>query len=455
MTTTAGTPELSPAAERAPHARGQLRFDVLVTVSAKLLYVGLGALTTVIIARYFGPSGQGVFAVAFNLTLILIQLGSSGLNVATSTIVARESRVTGAVLTNSLLLALGGGMVLVGGTLLLKGLAPNALAGLSWVNLAVTLVALPAALASMFMQSVLQGQGRMVAFAAIDVAQASVTLAGVAVAIGVLGAGITAVLAALALARYCSLAISLVLLRRELAHPAPPDPRLLKTMLAFSFRIYAVGLITFLLIRLDLLLVNSILGQREAGLYSLAGYVSEALTVIPSIAALNMVAWLARERHAQRTDTSPQMFRAVLLFYGAICLLSLPVVALGMPLVYGSAYQESVTLYCWLLPGMFFLGLLAVLSVHYSVRGYPRALMAAWVGGLLLDIALNVALLRPVGLFVAPLSSTVAYGLVLAVHLHRFAPEAGGWGRLLPGVSDMAPLLKLRVAGVQPSRQAP
>lgn len=449
---TVGTPEIAPVAARVPEAPGRLRFDVLVTVSAKLLYVGLGVITTVGIARYFGPTGQGVFAVAFNLTLILMQLGSSGLNIATPAIVARDSRVTGAVLTNSLLLALGGGMVLAGGALLLKGLAPNTLAGLSWLNLAITLVALPAGLASMFMQSVLQGQGRMTAFAAIDVTQASATLAGVGVAIVVLGAGITAVLAAIALARYCSLALSLVLLRRELAHPAPPDRRLMQTMLAFSGRIYAVGLIAFLLIRLDLLLVNSILGQREAGLYSLAGYVSEALTVIPSIVAVNLVAWLARDH---RAGTSTQMFRAVFLFYGAICLLSLPVVAIGMPLVYSSAYQESVTLYCWLLPGIFFLGLLAVLGVHYSVGGYPRALMAAWIGGLVLDIALNVTLLRPVGLFVAPLSSTIAYGLVLAVHLHRFAPEAGGWGRLLPSLSDAAPLLRLRVAGVQPSRQAP
>jgi O-antigen/teichoic acid export membrane protein len=67
----------------------RMRFDVFVTVGGKVLFVALGALTTVLIARHLGPTGQGVFAVSFNLTLILVQLGSSGLSVAAPTLVAR------------------------------------------------------------------------------------------------------------------------------------------------------------------------------------------------------------------------------------------------------------------------------------------------------------------------------------------------------------------------------
>ena len=209
-------------------------------------------------------------------------------------------------------------------------------------------------------------------------------------------------------------------------------------MLAIGSRVYAVGLITFLLIRLDLLLVNSILGQRQAGLYSLAGYVSEALTVIPSVIGINVVSRLAR---GQTGDTSARTFRAVFLLYGTLCLVSVPAVAIALPLLYGSAYQTSVVLYLWLAPGIFFLGLLSVVSAHYSVRGYPPALIATWIAGLALDIVLNVALLRPLGLFVAPLSSSVSYGLVLAVHLRSFARTSGGARALLPRVAEIKALV--------------
>lgn len=431
----------SPTADPQRYRARHIRFDVLVTVGGKALFVILTALATVLIARQLGPTGQGIFAVSFNLTLILVQLGSSGLSVAAPTLVARESRLTGAIITNSLLLALGGGLLLIAGSLLLKALAPGVLPGFTWTELGITLAALPAALAVMFMQAVLQGQGRMVAFGVIDVAQATIILVGVLLAIVVFDAGIVGVLLVITLTRYLLLLIALVMLRHEALPPARPELVLLRRMLAFGARVYAVGLVAFLLIRLDLLLVNGILGQHAAGLYSLAGYVSEALSIIPSIVAVNMVARIARHRGA---NTSAQAFRAIFLLYGGLCLLSLPAVAVALPLLYGSAYQDSVELYLWLAPGIFFLGLLSVVSIHFSVRGYPPLLIAVWIAGLVLDVALNVALLGPLGLFIAPLSSTIAYGLVLAAHLGPFTREMGGWRELVPRFAEIGPLLNPR-----------
>jgi O-antigen/teichoic acid export membrane protein len=418
-----------------------MRFDVLVTVGGKALFVGFSALATVLIARYLGPTGQGVFAVSFNLTLILTQLGSAGLSVAVPTLVARDGRSAGAIITNSLLLALGGGALLMAVVLLLRTVAPGLLPGLTWAELCVTIAALPGALAVMFMQAVLQGQGRMVAFSAIDISQGFITLVGLGIAIAVFEVGILGVLAVIGVTRYLLLAIALLMLRREALPPVGPERALLRSMLTFGARIYAVGLVAFLLIRLDLLLVNSILGQRQAGLYSLAGYISEALSIIPSIVAVNMVRRLARRGGA---DISAQIFRTVLLLYGGVCVLSVPAVAVGIPLIYGSAYQASVGLYYWLAPGIFFLGLLSVVSVHYSVRGYPAALIVTWVGGLALDVGLNIVLLNPLGTFIAPLSSTVSYGLVLGVHLGFFRREVDNWRELVPRLADAMPLFSRR-----------
>lgn len=425
-----------------PHYREQrMRFDILVTVGGKVLFVVLGALTTILIARDLGPTGQGIFAVSFNLTLILVQLGSAGLIVAAPTLVARDGRLTGAIITNSLLLALGGGILLIAATLLVKSLAPGALAGLTWTELCITVAALPGAVAVVFMQAVLQGQRRMVAFSTIDISQGILNVAGLILAIGFFDVGIVGVLIVLTATRYVLLVITLIMLRHEALPPARPELRLLKRMLTFGARIYAVGLITFLLIRLDLLLVSGILGPRQAGYYSLAGYISEALSIIPSVVAANLVSRLARDH---RAGTSTEVFRAVFLFYGVLCLLTLPAVTVGLPLLYGSAFQSSVSLYYWLAPGIFFLGLLSVVSIHYSVRGYPRNLIIAWIVGLLLDVGLNIALLHPFGTFIAPLSSTVSYSLVLAMHLGRFANDAGGWRELIPRLSDLDMLIRPR-----------
>jgi O-antigen/teichoic acid export membrane protein len=426
----------------------RMRADILVTVAGKGVFVVLGALATVLVARHLGPTGQGVFAVSFNLTLILVQLGSSGLGVAVPMHIARDSRLTSTIITNSLLVALVCGVLLVGGAILVKALAPGALSGLTWLELSITLAALPAALAVMFMQLVLQGQGRMVAFAAIDISQATITLVGLVAAIALFDAGVVGVLVVLTTTRYLLLPMALLMLRREALPLAPPARALLRQMLASGARVYAVGLVTFLLIRLDLLLVNSILGQRQAGLYSLAGYLSEALTIIPSVIAVNMVARLAR---GNEPGDSARAFRATFVLYGGLCLLSLPAARFGLPLIYGRAYDPSVNLYYWLAPGIFFLGLLSVIGIHFSVHGYPPILIAAWIGGLAVDVALNVVLLRPAGLFIASLSSTVAYGLVLGAHLSRFARDAGGWRELTPRISELSVLLRPGAVGGRPT----
>src|SRR5205814_185778 len=160
----------------------------------KAAFALLGAATTVVIARRLGPSGQGIFAVAFNLTLMLVQLGSAGMPVAGPVFVARGQHSRAVIIANSLLMA------------------------------------------------------------------------------GVIGV----LLAALPV--------------------RAPGRALLRVMLLYGLRVYAVGLVAFVLIRLDLLLVNAILGNAQAGRYSLAGTIAEALTLLPSIIGVNMLPRLARVR---------------------------------------------------------------------------------------------------------------------------------------------------------------
>ena len=68
----------------------RLRTDVFLTLGGKGLSLLFGLAIVVLIARELGPTRQGLFAVAFSLSLVLIHLGGLGLTSANPYFAARE-----------------------------------------------------------------------------------------------------------------------------------------------------------------------------------------------------------------------------------------------------------------------------------------------------------------------------------------------------------------------------
>jgi O-antigen/teichoic acid export membrane protein len=318
---------------------------------------------------------------------------------------------------------------LAAAAVVLDALIPDLLRGLSATELAITLGALPAALASLYLQGVLLGQRRMTAYNLVEVTQVGSALVALALTVALASPDLTVVLLIVAGGRYMALLVGLWCLRDVLLRPAPPFPGLARKVLHHGSRVYLVGLLTFALIRIDLLLVNGILGPDDAGQYSIAVYIAEALVLIPVVVGTNLV---PRVAVATDGDLTAAVFRVLAPLWAGLCLLSAPVAAIVIPLVFGASFQEAVSLYLWLALGVFSMGMLNALITHYLVRGYPRSLVVAWSAALAGNVALNIALLPAIGVRAAPLLSTAAYTAVLLAHVHAFADEIGGYARLRP-----------------------
>jgi O-antigen/teichoic acid export membrane protein len=420
----------------APAAPSRLRTDVLWTFGGKAATLLFGLLIVVVVARELGPSGQGLFAVAYSLTLMLAQLGGLGLTSANPYFTAREPARRTSIVANSLWLAAGLGVVLIAVGLALRAVAPDALTGLGWEPLVVTLVGVPGALAALFLQSVLLGEGRMAAYNVVEAAHAALTFVALLVGFFVFDIGLTGALAVLTAGRYAAVLVYLALLT-----PSPRfDPRLAGRMLAYGLRAYVAIAVSFLVIRLDLLLVNGYLGSAEAGLYSVAATIADGMFVLPMVVALNLFPRVARSgTHGQTAE----VFRSIAMLYGALCLLTIPA-AQAIPLVFGDRFEGSISLYYWLLPGIFCLGMLTILANHFAGRGYPKEAAAIWFVGLALNVAINVAFLPGRGAWVASLASSIAYAVLLALHVWLFVREARSWSVLRPRAAEILRLVRGR-----------
>ena len=83
----------------------RLRTDVLLMLGAKGAAMVLNVVSTVIIARALGVEGRGAVAVAFSLTLLLVQLGTFGMVTANPYFAARDAAARSRIVANSLWLA--------------------------------------------------------------------------------------------------------------------------------------------------------------------------------------------------------------------------------------------------------------------------------------------------------------------------------------------------------------
>ncbi|MDX1389259.1 MAG: hypothetical protein R3344_08715, partial [Acidobacteriota bacterium] len=87
---------------------------VIETFATRILLIGIGFATSVLIARILGPEGRGLFAVAGTIAAIGIQFGNLGLHSANTYSVARDRGKLPGLLANSLLVGFGlGGLVAV------------------------------------------------------------------------------------------------------------------------------------------------------------------------------------------------------------------------------------------------------------------------------------------------------------------------------------------------------
>jgi O-antigen/teichoic acid export membrane protein len=423
-----------------PPAPARLRTDVFVTFGGKAATLFFGLVTAAIIARHLGPSGQGLFAVAYSLTLMLVQVGGLGLTTANPYFAARRPGAIPRIIANALWLAALLGVALVAAGILIKAAIPGLLEGLDWTPLLVTLAGIPGALAALFLQSVLLGEGRMVAYNAIEVTQAALTLVALAACYAFFDVGLTGTLVVLGAARYVAAAAYFLILSRRTRVVSTPDPGLARSMLRYGFRVYVAILVSFLVIRLDLLLVNAYLGQTEAGLYSVAATLADGMFVLPTVIGLNLLPRVAR---GDPTDASAEVFRSVAVLYGLLCLLTVPVAGPVIRLFFGERYVGATSLYYWLLPGIFCLGMLTILSHHFAGRGYPPQAIAFWLFGLALNIALNLVFLPGRGAWVAALTSSITYAVLLVLHMWLFVQEAGHPKALIPRPGEVARFVRV------------
>jgi O-antigen/teichoic acid export membrane protein len=397
------------------------------TYATQIANVILGLATTILIARSLGAEGRGLYAVALSVGALGVQFSNLGLHASNTYYVARNNNLLPALLGNSLLISwgVGGSVALLGwiGFRYWPGIAP-----VPGRLLALSLLWIPLGLSFLLTENLLLGLREIRAFNGVELLNRLLGMSLVAVVVGVGHANPERVFAASLAALVISSARSFwVVAKRTVIHP-----RLSFALVRDNFRIgvkaYVLTLLSFLVIRIDLLMVKYMLGAEPAGYYSVAASLADLCLLLPTTVGTVLFPRLTSMSDAHqklKLTRKAGLITAAALFPMLLAagILAKPVITLA----FGKAFHPSADAFLWLLPGIFTLGVQVVIVQFLNSLGYPRILMGVWGVSTAINILANLWAIPTFGIagasMVSSLSYTLTFLLVLLLIVKRWKAE--------------------------------
>jgi len=384
---------------------------ILGTYLTRLLLMGVGLLSVVVMARILGPEGRGLYAVAATVGALGVQFGTLGLHTSNAYFAASKPDSLPALTGNTLVVGFGFGGLIAAVLGIIFVLSPGLLL-IRDGTLALALLWIPCGLAFALLQNLMLGVQDIRGYNGIEIVNKSFPL----VLVGLLVLVRFVTVASLLSTSVIVMTASCVWIARRIRTSCPVRVHLSAAVflssIQYAIKAYLAGTFCFLVLRADLFMVQHILGPEQAGYYSVAStmadYISAIAAVIgailfPKLSALNDI------RTKLNLTTKAAIGTTVILFplLAAASLFARSAVRLFL----GSAFLPAVLPFVLLLPGMLFLGIHTVIVQFLNSLGYPKIIVFIWGACTFLNIALNLWAIPHYGIAGASVVSSFSYFL--------------------------------------------
>ncbi len=379
-----------------------------------------GAALSVAVARILEPAGTGRYGVALTLFALMGPVTTIGLRAGIIYFVSRDEWPVGRALRESLVAALV--LSLVGSAVVvpLYVLWPDGpLQGLGGDVLAFTLLAVGLWVAWTLAGSILLPRERYEAFALVQVVQAAAgVVLGIALMIPFGVAGAVAGLAGSQLAALLYAVGRVKALPEVRGDSAPVRLTELRRAAAFGSKTWLSEIFWTLNFRLDVVILNAYVAASTVGVYFVAGSLGAIAWILPgALQAVILPRIATLDAAAQRGEAALDENDATVarsMRHGV--LLALPtaaglafLLAAGVPLLYGPAFDDAVLYGFLLLPGVVAGGVGKVAAGALTGRGRPGFTLAPMLITTPLTVAAYLLVIPGHGATGAAIVSSISY----------------------------------------------
>lgn len=419
---------------------------VSLTFFTRVLLVPIGIASSIIIARAIGPDGRGVLSLAVLAAALVFNAANMGIGTGSGYFLGRRKipfdTIAGTWLSLSLVI---GASITAAALLLAPHLVPRLLPSVPLLFVSLTLGSVPFLILLFNYQSLFKANDDFRRFNILELVQPVAILVIFIVLAYLFHAHRTfAAVLGYALANVAAGITAVVFVARVTRLRFHWSRELTRSAFTFGVQGYMANFLSFLNLRLDLLLVNLFLEPLHVGYYSIAVMVAEKMWYIPDALAVVLHPRVAHGSEEEANRDTAKISRQTILLVSLGCIVILLTGRFLIELFYSERFLPAVSPLMLLLPGILSAGLARVVSSDLLARGYPRINMWAGLVALVSNVALNIVLIPRMGVGGAALATTVSYSVHALVLISVFVRITGvtPGALLLPRVDDIRLLLR-------------
>ena len=415
--------------------------NILTTLSARVIVIGIALVSSMVLARTLGPEGRGLFALVLLLPELAKSFGLLGFEQANAVYAGLEPSRCRALVWQSVVTAgVVGGLMALGGIWYVSLGAPGLraiLRGPLWLYV-IPLILVPGRLLVEYWLAVLRGMNRIFLLNLVEVGVRAASLILVLVCVVGFGAGVAGAVWADASVVVCMILVLSACLASSgvLGRPSFDRP-LWKRTARFALPAYSASVMSYLNYRIDQFIIAILLPPDQLAFYVIAVDIAERLWIIPGAVSMALLPHLTNSR-----DRDPALAAVVarhaMLWMGVGCLLVFALAGVAVELLYSSAFDATISPLRWLLPGIFTFTVGKVLVAEMLAREKIRFTIWLSLAAASLNAVANFVLVPRMGIAGAGLASSLSYSLVSFIVAWYYVRETGvSWGTLVPCRSDL------------------
>ena len=373
---------------------GQAVKDTLGIFGTRLVWSGMGVVSGVILARWLGPYNRGVLALVLLVPSTVLTLTKLGVSQATVYYINRKEASVDQVASNSVILALALGLlssVII--WLTRNNLLSSVLKDVPAWALLFALARVPLLLLDNYLYSVLQATGQFTIYNTRLLISEALRLVLVGIFVMWLNMGLPAAVVTYTLIGFVNMGWLMYTMSHTVTFSFRIDRALMYNMLSFGVRSYVQVVIAHLLLRIDVYMVQSMLGVVQTAYYSLALHFTETVLEVPQAIGLVLYPRLASLPEEEIHRLTAQTCRRTLM-------VTLPAAAiLGfvgpyvITLWYGKAFAAAGAPLPWAAVGVAAMAIFVILTRSFTARGKQRVNTASCIVALVVNVLLNLYLI--------------------------------------------------------------
>ncbi len=390
--------------------------NVIITIVAKVLKIGLAIITSIVIANSIGPEGQGIYKLAILFPGLLIVFGNVGLGQAliffTNKKSEQKQEILNTLLTTGLIIALA--LFLIG-LLILVIFGETIFPKVPMSLLIYGLFATPFLFVNSLIGAVFLSQKNAKIYNFAKIANSVIFLIFLILfmclnkldtKLTITGFSLTSLIAFLYLV--------FLFYKKGNKFRISLDLKIIKESILYGVRIFISQLMVFLQFRFDSFVINYFISPASVGIYAVAATLSEKTWVVSQSVGEMIFPKTASDSDSNTSvEFTIRTFKLVLILTIIIAIILFLVSGFLINLLYPQEYIASVIPFKILLIGSISIGGWRVLINDLYGRNIMKPVIILGCISALINIILGILFIKNFGIIGAAWASSLTYSLTL------------------------------------------